>query len=71
MKIISDYHLHTSLCGHASGEPYEYVESAISLGLKEIGFSDHAPLLSHRDPGITMDIVQLPQYHEMIESLRE
>ncbi|MBI3316105.1 MAG: PHP domain-containing protein, partial [Candidatus Omnitrophica bacterium] len=42
-----DYHMHTPLCGHAVGEPGEYVEQAIKVGLSEIGFSDHAPLVSH------------------------
>ncbi len=71
MSLISDYHMHTPLCGHASGEPLEYAQQAIKVGLKEIGFSDHAPLLSHRDPGITMDISQLPLYHKMIEFVRD
>ncbi|MBF0593977.1 MAG: histidinol-phosphatase HisJ [Candidatus Omnitrophica bacterium] len=62
--------MHTPLCGHASGEPVEYVRQAIDVGLKEIGFSDHAPLLSHKDPGIAMDITQLPLYHKMIEGVR-
>ena len=66
MLPISDYHMHTPLCGHASGEPVEYARQALKAGLQEIGFSDHAPLLSHKDPGISMDISQLPLYHQMI-----
>jgi histidinol-phosphatase (PHP family) len=62
--------MHTALCGHASGEPEAYVRHAVQLGLKEIGFSDHAPLLSHRDPAITMDMSQLPLYHRMVEDVR-
>ena len=38
-----DYHMHTSLCGHAKGEPIDYAANALRLGLKTIGFSDHAP----------------------------
>ncbi|MCX5680952.1 MAG: histidinol-phosphatase, partial [Candidatus Omnitrophica bacterium] len=34
------------------------------------GFSDHAPLVSHDDPSITMSIEQLPRYHQMLEDLR-
>ena len=41
--MIADYHIHTRLCGHAEGEPREYVERAIELGLDEIGFADHLP----------------------------
>ncbi len=62
--------MHTPLCGHASGEPQAYARHAIKMGLKEIGFSDHAPLVSHKDPGISMDYTQLPVYHAMIESVR-
>ncbi len=65
--IISDYHMHTPLCGHAVGEPRAYAAHAVKLGLKEIGFSDHAPLVSHDDPKITMSMYQLPLYYRLIE----
>jgi len=70
MKPIVDYHLHTVLCGHATGSPEEYVRQAIKVGLREIGFADHAPLVSHRDPSITMDFDQLPEYHRLIEDVQ-
>ncbi len=65
-----DYHLHTPLCGHATGEPWEYVEQGLKVGLAEMGFSDHAPLLSHRDPTITMGREQLPGYLRMIQDVQ-
>ncbi len=71
MFPYNDYHMHTPLCGHAIGEPYEYVEHAIKMGLKEMGFSDHAPFVHKRDPGVTMDISQLSLYYRMIEEVRE
>jgi len=71
MNPIVDYHNHTFLCGHAIGEPFEYVDAALKLGLKEIGFSDHAPLVSHEDPTVTMSFEQLPRYHQMLEELKE
>ena len=71
MKPILDYHNHTILCGHAIGEPFEYVDKALELGLKEIGFSDHAPLVSHEDPSVTMSFEQLPRYHQMLEELQK
>lgn len=71
MEILTDYHMHTPLCGHAVGEPKEYAEQALKVGLKEIGFSDHAPFVHMIDPRITMDIKQLPEYYHMIESVRE
>jgi histidinol-phosphatase (PHP family) len=70
MTPLVDYHMHTPLCGHALGEPYEYAEHAITAGLKEIGFSDHAPFIKKPLPGITMTPEELPQYHRMIERVR-
>jgi len=66
----TDHHMHTPLCGHAKGEPSEYAKQAIGVGLEEIGFSDHAPLVSHEAPGITMNINQLPEYYKMIENVQ-
>ena len=70
MKPICDYHMHTPLCGHAIGSPEEYVKQGIRAGLKEMGFSDHAPFVHMRDPGVTMDKTQLPEYHRMIEDVQ-
>ena len=44
MILPADYHIHTPLCRHAVGEPEEYAQKAILVGLKEIGFSDHSPM---------------------------
>ncbi len=66
-----DYHMHTPLCGHAVGEPSEYAETALRVGLEEIGFSDHAPLVTHPDPRYTMSDAQLPEYHRMIEVIQK
>ncbi|MEW5894496.1 MAG: histidinol-phosphatase HisJ [Candidatus Omnitrophota bacterium] len=70
MQPVADYHIHTPLCGHALGEPFEYAEQAVRIGLREIGFSDHAPFIKHPLPGITMTTSELPLYHRMIERVR-
>ena len=44
MKWPADYHLHTPLCRHATGEPGEYAKHALAAGFTEIGFSDHSPM---------------------------
>jgi histidinol-phosphatase (PHP family) len=44
MKWPADYHMHTPLCRHATGEPAEYAKRALAIGLTEIGFSDHSPM---------------------------
>ncbi len=67
----ADYHMHTTLCGHAIGSLEEYVKHAISIGLKEIGFSDHAPMVHERLQGVTMDYRQLPLYHRLIDNVKE
>jgi len=70
MTPICDFHMHTPLCGHAQGQPEEYAAEALKKNLKIIGFSDHAPMVHYRDPSVTMDISQLPDYHKMIEDVR-
>ena len=44
-KIDSNYHTHIWLCRHAIGDIDDYVDRAIELGYKEIGISDHVPLI--------------------------
>jgi histidinol-phosphatase (PHP family) len=65
----TDYHIHTPLCGHASGAPREYVLAAQAAGLVEIGFSDHNPMPVQFDDW-RMAPGQLPEYVGMIEEAR-
>jgi histidinol-phosphatase (PHP family) len=44
MSLPADYHMHTPLCRHATGEPADYARRALALGLAEIGFSEHSPM---------------------------
>ena len=67
---LVDYHIHTNLCGHAIGEPAEYVRAAAELGLREIGFSDHMPLLRIKDDRLSMEPHQLPHYVSLVEGAR-
>ncbi len=66
-----DYHMHTPLCGHAEGQPYEYVEQALKVGLSEVGFSDHAPLVTGPDKRYTMNHDELPVYHRMMDEVKK
>ena len=45
MKITTNYHTHNELCQHATGTIEEYTLRAIELGYKEIGMSDHMPII--------------------------
>lgn len=47
--MIANYHTHTWRCHHATGTEREYVEQAIGLGLKILGFSDHTPYIFDGD----------------------
>lgn len=68
---LVDYHIHTHLCGHAGGTPEEYVDRAVELGLSEIGFADHMPLLRIRDEHLTMEPEELPHYIDLVAGLRD
>lgn len=41
--MIANYHTHTFRNRHGTGTEREYVEQAILIGLKTLGFSEHAP----------------------------
>lgn len=59
---MKDYHLHSHLCNHGEGEIYEYVESAISKDLEEIGFAEHIPIPDLDDPTGRMVCESFPEY---------
>ncbi|MFC1651159.1 histidinol-phosphatase HisJ family protein [Candidatus Latescibacterota bacterium] len=70
MKIhLPDYHIHTTLCNHAYGEMEEYVERAISIGLEEIGFSEHMPVMP--EPHLCISYDNLPFYIDRVKKLRD
>jgi len=62
MSLPPDYHMHTPLCRHATGEPEEYTKRALELGLQEIGFSDHAPMPQDDFDNWRMNTGQLDEY---------
>ena len=47
--LVCNFHTHTHRCHHAVGEDREYVEAAISKGIKTLGFSDHSPYIFDGD----------------------
>lgn len=66
-----DYHTHTSRCGHAYGTVEEYIQSALSKNIIEIGFSDHAPMPEAERDGYTMGAAEIEPYIASIEEMRE
>ena len=43
-----DCHMHTPLCGHAYGDPVEYVEAAAESGVSLVTFTCHIPMKDDR-----------------------
>ena len=73
--MLVDYHIHTKMCGHASGDMEEYLATAKRLGIGEIGFADHLPLYflapEKRPPGYAMNCEELPDYVAAVVRLQE
>ena len=66
----ADYHMHTPLCHHATGEPTEYAARAVALGLTEIGFSDHSPMRQDNFDEWRMNFDRLAEYVEKVARAR-
>lgn len=71
MEWPPDYHLHTPLCRHARGEPVEYACRARALGLREIGFADHAPMPRDDFDDWRMRASELDTYVARVEAARQ
>jgi len=66
MALPADYHMHTPLCRHATGEPSEYAAQALKVGLREIGFSDHSPMRQDDFDNWRMRFDQLDEYVDKV-----
>jgi histidinol-phosphatase (PHP family) len=62
--------MHTPLCRHAEGEPTELAAHAVSLGITEIGFSDHSPMPRDDFDEWRMRADQLDEYVAKVELAR-
>ncbi len=70
--MIIDCHMHTPLCGHASGSPTEYVQWAARKGLQLVTFTCHIPMDmgGFGNYGIRMKEKHLPKYFKIVEQAR-
>ncbi len=71
MSWPADYHMHTPLCRHASGQPAEYAARAVAVGLTEIGFSDHSPMRRDDFDNWRMRFDQLDEYVENVRRVQK
>ncbi|NLD63373.1 MAG: histidinol-phosphatase HisJ family protein [Bacteroidales bacterium] len=69
MIYSTDYHVHT-LYSDGRQEPEAYIEAALKLGLREIGFSDHLNP-DGGSPEWCMKHKSLPRYVEHLLQLKE
>jgi histidinol-phosphatase (PHP family) len=70
MSLPADYHMHTPLCHHATGEPTELAAQAVRSGLKEIGFSEHSPMARDDFDDWRMAMADLEPYVAKVEQAR-
>ncbi|OGV34233.1 MAG: hypothetical protein A2020_04415 [Lentisphaerae bacterium GWF2_45_14] len=68
--MLADYHTHTYLCKHASGEPEEYLRQAERAGLAEIGVSDHCPWPDGYDTECRMAVEEYGLYRDITAKLQ-
>ncbi len=66
-----NFHAHTPRCGHAVGKEEEYVKAAIKSQYDEFGFSDHTPWPEVSSPGMRMEMNELPDYVETVQSVKD
>ncbi|MFC4454620.1 histidinol-phosphatase HisJ [Deinococcus sonorensis] len=67
---LYDSHLHTPLCGHASGHPREYAQAALDAGLSGICFTDHIPMPRWYDAPWRMRRDQLDEYIQTVQEVQ-
>ncbi len=68
-----NYHTHTYRCRHATSTPEEYILRAIGGGIKNMGFSDHAPFVfpDGHESGFRVPMAQAAEYVNELRVLRE
>ena len=71
MALPADYHMHTPLCLHATGEPEEYARHALKIGLPQIGFSDHSPMRQDNFDEWRMNFDKLAIYVENVRRVQK
>ena len=67
---LFDSHLHTPLCGHATGQPREYAQAALEQGLAGICFTDHMPMPEWYDAPWRMKREQLGEYVGVVQEVQ-
>ena len=69
--MLVDFHNHTTLCCHATGEMEEYIQAAIQKGIRILGFADHSPWMPQEDVKMAMSYEEVPVYIKQVEKWKE
>lgn len=69
-KLPADIHLHSKLCGHATGELHQYVERAIALGIEAVGFAFHLPVAIPHEGKVNVTRGELDTLAREVERLQ-
>jgi len=69
--MIPDYHIHTSLCRHATGMPPDYRDAAGALGMDELCITDHSPNPDGFAQYVCMTMNDFPRYCDSISGLQD
>ena len=71
--LTTNLHTHTFRCHHASGTEREYIEAAITSGIKVLGFSEHAPLIFEdgHEAHYTMNYCDVDDYFTTLKALKK
>ena len=67
---LYDSHMHTPLCGHATGHPREYAQAALDAGLAGLCFTDHMPMPAWYDAPWRMRLDQLAEYVDTVRGVQ-
>jgi len=67
---LSDYHVHTPMCRHATGSIEEYIRAAVARGMEQICFTDHIPLPDGVDGELRMSLDDLDIYLGELDEAR-
>jgi histidinol-phosphatase (PHP family) len=71
--MLVNYHTHTRRCNHATGSERDYIEQALSAGIRVLGFSDHTPcpFPDGHNSWFRMSVESCPEYFDTIRALRD
>lgn len=69
--MISDYHVHTYFSTDSEALPEEYIEKAVSLGMKELCFTDHVDYDYPPENGKQLFMIEPGEYFARLSELRD